>query len=504
MQATTVNLHSKPVPAQRVLPVALRFVRAHIWPIAGTSAAVLIPCFWHRRIEAGDLASHVYNAWLAQLIEQGQAPGLYLARQWNNVACDVLLTRLGSLIGFSAAEKIVVSLCVLIFFWGAFALACAIARRVPWFLAPCFAMLAYGYTFSMGFLNCYLSLGLAFFGLAIFWRGRGTELLAGLALSALALLAHPMGFLWLAAATAYVQIWKRLPSRLRLFLPVMAGVGLFGAHWYLGRHYEVGWLRQPLLFFNGADQLALYGERYAKLAAVACLFGLACFLIEVMSRERRQELWRDARIAVELYIIAYLALGFLPENLRVSWYAGWVGLLASRLTTISAVLGLCVLSCLRPRRWHLAGFVACAGVFFAFLYQDTDVLNKMERQAEQLVSGLPYGHRVMATIWAPPGSRLSFIGHMVDRACIGRCFSYGNYEPSSKQFRVRVRPGSPVVTASVEDSEAMGAGEYEVQEEDLPVAQVYQCDGSNLTRLCMRQLSAGELNGRIGYHPPED
>jgi len=38
------------------------------------SALMVVPCWWHRRIEAGDLASHVYNAWLAQLIEKGQAP----------------------------------------------------------------------------------------------------------------------------------------------------------------------------------------------------------------------------------------------------------------------------------------------------------------------------------------------------------------------------------------------------------------------------------------------
>jgi len=41
------------------------------------SAVILIPCFWQRHIQAGDLASHVYNAWLAQLVGQGNAPGVY-------------------------------------------------------------------------------------------------------------------------------------------------------------------------------------------------------------------------------------------------------------------------------------------------------------------------------------------------------------------------------------------------------------------------------------------
>src|SRR5246500_2741741 len=154
------------------LQAAADFLRQYwVQPIA-VSAGLLIPCFWHRRIEAGALASHVYNAWLAQLIERGQAPRLYLARQWNNVLFDLLLLKLGNLFGLAAAQKIVVPLCVLVFFWGTFALIAAVSRRPPWFLLPCLAMLAYGWTFNVGFFNYYLSLGLGFFATALVWRGR--------------------------------------------------------------------------------------------------------------------------------------------------------------------------------------------------------------------------------------------------------------------------------------------------------------------------------------------
>ena len=105
---------ASPVPAGK----RLQFLREKFWLIATISAAVVLPCFWHRRIEAGDLGSHTYNAWLAQLIEHGQAPGLYLAHQWNNILLDVALVRLGSVVGFAAAEKILIPICVLIFFWG--------------------------------------------------------------------------------------------------------------------------------------------------------------------------------------------------------------------------------------------------------------------------------------------------------------------------------------------------------------------------------------------------
>src|ERR1700674_5976896 len=94
---------------------AVQFLREYKWRVVVLSALMVIPCLWHRRIEAGDLASHVYNAWLAQLIEKGQAPGLYIVRQWNNVLCDCALLQLGNIFGLAAAEKIVVSGCVLIF-----------------------------------------------------------------------------------------------------------------------------------------------------------------------------------------------------------------------------------------------------------------------------------------------------------------------------------------------------------------------------------------------------
>ncbi|HET7258779.1 MAG TPA: hypothetical protein VFI75_03595, partial [Candidatus Acidoferrum sp.] len=214
-------------------------------------------------------------------------------------------------------------------------------------------------------------------------------------------------------------------------------------------------------------------------------------------------IWQSLGLPVGMYAVAIISVALLPENLRPSITGGWIGLLASRLTAITAIFGLCVMSCLKPRKWHLAGFGACAIVFFTFLYQDTLVLDHMESATEQLVSRLPFGTRVIETIWSPDDSRISFIGHMVDRACIGRCFSYANYEPASGQFRIRVRQGSPIVSASDDDNEDMQSGEYTLQERDLPAVEIYQCDGKDLTQLCMRDLAAGEKNGRVGYKPPD-
>jgi hypothetical protein len=481
-----------------------QFLRGKKWIILAISMAVMLPCLWQRRIEAGDLASHVYNAWLARLIEKGQAPGLYIVRQWNNVLFDWMLFHAANVVGFVAAEKIVVSLCVLIFFWGVFAFVAAASGQPPWFLAPCIAMLAYGYSFNMGFLNYYLSIGLAAFSWALLSRGRGWERLLGAILVPFVLFAHPIGFLWLIGTALYLFLWTKLPDWWKLTAPAAAVVLLIGIRWYLAHQtrFPVDWVHDPFYLMNGVDQLTLYDQRYALLGWTAFAFGVLCVLADVILRRREASLWRSLRIPAELYLIAIVAVALLPENLRPSITGGWIGLLASRLTTIAAIFGIGVLGCLKPRRWHLAGFAGCAMVFFALLYRDTLVLNRMERSAERLVSQLPFGTRVMATIWAPPGSRVSFIGHIADRACIGHCFSYADYEPSSGQFRIRARPGSPVVSASDDDTEDMQAGEYEVQDEDLPAMEIFQCDETDLTKLCIRALASGEKNGRLGYKPP--
>lgn len=492
-----MSVNAKP-PARR-----LPLVRRKKWTILAISIAVLIPCFWHRHIEAGDLGSHVYNAWLAQLIEKGEAPGLYFVRQWDNVLVDWMLLHAANVLGFPVAERLVVSVCVLVFFWGVFSFIAAACDRPPWLLAPCIAMLAYGYSFNMGFLNFYLSLGLAALCLALLWRGRGLERLAGLLLVPLILLAHPLGLIWLGGAGLYVVLWTKLQGFSKLIVPAAAVTALYAIHSYLTDQtkFPVDWVHDPFYRMNGADQLTIYGRRYAELGWAAVLFGVACVLVDVIIRRREVPFWRALRLPCELYAIAIVAVALLPENLRPSISGGWIGLLASRLTIITAIFGLCVMGCLIPRKWHLAGFGACALVFFGFLYQDTLRLNRMEGEVERLVNPLPYGTRVLSTIWAPLDSRISFIGHFVDRACIHRCFSYANYEPSSGQFRIRARPGSPVVSASDDDSEDMQAGEYEMQDEDLPAMEIYQCDEHDLTKLCIRTLASSEKNGRLGYEP---
>jgi hypothetical protein len=466
------------------------------------SIFLIVPCLWHRHIEAGDLGSHVYNAWLAELAQQGRAPGVYVVWQWNNILFDLLLFYSAKAFGFIAAEKIVVSLCVLIFFWGVFAFLKVVSGKPPWLLAPFIAMLSYGYIFHMGFMNYYLSLGLASIGLSFAWPLRKNGLIVAAILAPVILLAHPLGFLWFLGTIAYRVLWLRLPGAWRL-LPLAAAVLiLVAAQWVVAHHpnWDVEWRANHFWLYNGADQFHVFGDRYLWFTRAVVFFSLLTTALALLVATNRINFLKERRLILELYFICFCATTLLPENLLTDPTGGWIGALVSRLTLISAIVGLCWLASLPVRFWYLAFSGVAAAVFFTFIYQDTAFLNRMEASADRVTQPLPFGTRAVSTIFAPNDYRTIFL-HIPDRACIGHCFLVSNYEPSTRQFRVRVREGSPVVTGSVDDSQDMQSGIYDVQEEDLPLKQIYQCHAENLAKICIRELAEDEKNGRLGYHP---
>jgi hypothetical protein len=470
------------------------------------SVLLLVPCFWHAHIQAGDLGSHVYNAWLAELAQQGKAPGVYVVWQWNNVLFDLLLFYSAKAFGFLAAERIAVSISVLVFFWGIFALLRVIGGKSPWFIAPFIAMLTYGYIFHMGFMNYHLSLGLACLGLSFAWPLRRNGLIVAVLLCPLMLLAHPLGFLWFLGTIAYRFLWLYFRGRWELLLAIGALLPFFVAHLVVSHHasaWQVEWRNTPVWRLNGADQFHVFGPRYHWLTVIISVFIVLATAIAWLQDTRFVGFWKDRRLLFELYFISFLGTALLPENLLPNPTGGWIGALVTRLTLISAILVLCWLASLPPRSWHLAISAACGIVFFIFIYQDTAFLNRMEASADRVTQQLPFGTRAAATIFAPEDWRIIYL-HIPDRACIGHCFLVSNYEPSTGQFRVRVHPGSPVVTASVDDSEDMQSGIYDVQEEDLPLKQIYQCQRNDLSQICIRDLAEDEKNDRLGYHPPNN
>ncbi len=123
----------------------------------------------------------------------------------------------------------------------------------------------------------------------------------------------------------------------------------------------------------------------------------------------------------------------------------------------------------------------------------------MEAAVEKLVRTVPRDSRVLGTIQPFPDSRI-LIQHMLDRACIGYCFSYGNYEAASQQFLVRANEGNPYLMTYFGDTSDMEDGAYEVPPEILPAWQVYQCN-ENGDDLCIAAVRAGQMNDELGQHP---
>ncbi len=498
--ASEVNDTSQKVSS---ISQALSFLRNSWAAIAALSALLVIPCYWHRRIEAGDLGSHTYNAWLAQLAEAGRAPGLQVVWQWQNILVDWGISWLAQPFGLIGAEKLVAAACVLCFFWGAFSLISAATQRPPWFLTPAIAMVAYGYTFYAGFMNYYLSLGLAFWATALFWRGNRVDWLLGAVLAFLTFMAHPMGFGFLLAMAVYIRavdFAERLsPGKFRWVAVALSFFAIVAVRFYFHKYRTDAGPGLHGILFTGSDQLIVFHDSYKLFSRILLVLGIIAFLFAASEDRKKSPLLPRIWTPLTLWALLIATAMLLPGSVWLPEYIAPVSAIVSRITSVTAVIGLCVIGALQPRKWILGSLAVAAGIFFALEYRDTGALNRLEVQAESLVGSLPFGTRVSYTIYLPQDIRTNF-RHLVDRACIRKCFAYSNYEPGTGQFRVRIAPGGSSIVS--DSGLALELGEYVVRPDDLPMAHIYQPDENDLTKLAIRNLTAGEKNGRIGHHYP--
>jgi hypothetical protein len=490
------------------------------------SAVLLIPCFWQPHIEAGDMLSHLYNAWLAKLIAQGQAPGLWVVPLWTNTVFEVVETSLQRVFSVTSAERIGASAAVLIFFWGAFALISTVNGRRAWFIAPVVAMLAYGFVFHQGLTNFYISVGLLLIFFTLVWRGGLRNWIIAVPIFLLACMAHASAAVWILGLAAYALIARKLRPRLHLPLFLLSLVALLAIRQYWVGHFESRWSPRQLLSITGADQVWVFGRQYAVLAlTTVLLWGALAF--------QRGRDWQHTatRVFAQLYLLSAAAVVLLPSSIKLSSFQIPFSSIYERMSLVTAVLACVIAASAKPKRWHALLATLVAAFYFSFLYLDHRAINRIEAKVESLVSQLPPQQRVLALL--PPLSpsdadahflsrmenhiansvaksglgkqvirlfpecRLSLI-RIIDRACIGRCFSYANYEPATHQFRVRAAPGNKIVEWDAEADSALLNGYYVVKQADLPLYQIYRC-GEASTDLCIRSLAAGEVNGAAGY-----
>lgn len=469
------------------------------------SALLLLPCVWLRQIESFDLCSHIYNAWLARLITEQHVPGLYMVPQSTNIVFDSLLTQLLRLCGPVLAQRIAVSMAVLLFFWSSFTLITALSGRPPWFLVPFVAVLSYGRVFHYGFFNFYISLAFAFLALASFWRRQPWSLPLFVLTIVLSWTAHPFPAIWALATSAYIYAARDSTHKVRIALLCGSALGilLLGLYERFGfprsaGHHDLG---RTLMGIPGLDQVLAFDHPFSILSyrfvELGMLLVLALLFMQVLAKNQKLAF----EIPVHLYVLTCFAAVALPSS---NFYLPWVfrtplGFISERFSLAAAMLACVVAAAAKPTRWQWGLTLAPAIIFFLVVYRDERTLVQLEEKVDQLVTPLPPRQRVAAMLHFP-GAVDGFTENLVDRACVGRCYSYGNYEASSSQFRIRAVRDNPFVLARAEDSNRLAQGSYLVQSRDLPLYQIYPC-GLRITDLCIRALNAGERNGGAAVQP---
>ena len=452
------------------------------------SALLLAPCFWQPRIQAGDLSNHIYNSWMAQFIESGRAQGLIVTRQTTNVLFDLILGGLFRICGAEAAQRIAVSLAVLIFAWGAFAFVSTVAGRRAWNLMPCIAMLAYGWVFHMGFFNFYLALGLCFWAMSAAWHPRPARLAAAAGLLALAYVAHALPVVWCLFLLAYVALARNRSPRARAYLTLGVLALMAVVRVWATMAFSARWYPEQLTRITGADQVWVFDAKY-YVAMVGLLFLWGVLFLNLIRTWGASRVFTS--IPFQVFIMSAGGILILPATVFIPGFLHALAFIAERM---SLGVGICVcalLAAARPRPFERYAMLALALGFFAFLYRDERVLNGFEDRMDGAVARIAPGQRVVSLV-DDPDLRVNAITHMIDRACLGRCYSFANYEPSTAQFRVRVVAANPIVVKTYGESWNLQTGAYVVKAADEPL---YAVDLDESGQVIVRTLKAGTVCG---------
>lgn len=455
--------------------------------VLAVSAALLVPCLWTDHIQAMDLSSHVYNAWLAGQIERGAVPSLTLTHPWTNILTDVALQSLVGRIGPVGAERIVTGACVLVFFWGAFYLTSVVSQRRAWILAPTLAMLAYGLIFHHGFLNFYLATGLSMWIIGLLWDLSRRRALLAVVLAILAFLTHAMPLAWAGGVLVYVYLARRIAVRMRpiAILPALLVVGalqalvlrVFPARWSLAESIN-------LLGMTGTDQVRLFDAKYLIIVA-----GLIAIL-GVMLLERVDVGGLLADPVVHICIIQAVAYILVPSAIQLPHYKHVLAFIPERISLFNAVMLCAMVGRARYGRGITRITALVATLFFTFLYLDVRAHSVIDGRITELARQVPPGARFVAEV-ADSNSNLNPLLHAADWACIGHCYSYANYEPATGQFRIQVDGANAVVAADMSTVQAIEAGEHIITPKEAPIYSVCRCEKES-PPLCLRHQEAGE------------
>jgi hypothetical protein len=342
-------------------------------------------------VQGGDLSSHIYNSWFTQFIETGRAQGLAIVSQTTNILFDFMLGGLFRVVGAEAAQRISVSIAVLVFVWGAFRFTSVVGGRPAWHLLPCIAMLAYGWVFHMGFFNFYLSMGLCLWVLAVLWDWQPRHIAIALPVLVLAYLAHALPVMWTLGLLMYQGLARRISPRARVGVTAACLLGLVTLQVMVGHVMFSRWSPQQLKMATGADQLWVFDSKYyVVLVGLLILWGL--LFIDVL-RDCGAG-WVVSGVPFQFCLISAAVVSLLPSTILLPGFHHALIYIAERM---SLGVGICVCALLasaRPRAFQRYAMAFVAVVFFGFLYRDERTLNVLEDRIDGLISRVAAGQRM--------------------------------------------------------------------------------------------------------------
>ncbi len=425
------------------------------------SLLLLIPCFWQDHIQAGDLGSHTYNVWLVQLIGAGQAPSLFVMPVFTNVLFDWWSSFCIAKAGFLWGERFAVSTVVLTFYWGAWTWIRTVTGKQPWAITALLAMFTYGWVFFMGFMNFYWSMGLCLFALAAaesanVWLRRLWWLLlipAGMA--------HMLPVGWAAALWLYSLVHARCNDRWRAILLTASLAAVICLSFAIRQRYSTEWAPDQILGMLGVDQLMLATPLYLIFAVVVLAVGALSLAWALDSR---------LLSTLPMHYLALSAIGvfLIPWVIRLPGFSGPLSFITQRMSLSCAVF-VCALAVMASKPKVILGITTpFALAYFGLLYSEAAPLNEYENALYKAVRELPTKSRVCAP--NPAGAtRVFFLNHIVDRACIGHCYSYANYEAATTQFRVRAYGPNDIVAHDNQTSVELQSANHTVTADEAPI-----------------------------------
>jgi hypothetical protein len=333
-------------------------------------------------------------------------------------------------------------------------------------------------------------MGLCLWYLATVWDGDWRVHALAAPLLILAWTAHPFPVAWAFSVAAYAALARRLAPPRRVWLVALGFAAILALRLFLTSRYSCTWSPKQIFFVTGANQLEVFGPKY--LLPFAALLLLWAILGRRLFKSGGRESF-FASIPIQLWIVNAAAITLIPDRVMFPQYALPFGFVTDRLSLVAALLMCASLGGIALTKREAFALLAVPAVFFGFLYADQRDLNRMEDRMGLVISRLPQQQRVVDSLF-DRSLRSLCLQHDLDRACIGHCYSYGNYEAASRQFRVRASNNNEMVLSDFVDVDAASEGKYVVSPRDLPLFLIYPC-GANLRDFCSRALREGESDG---------